>query len=494
MGLETNLSQNKQEAYKRIKQVADTIAINDPSRPEYHFHAPGQWMDDPNGSIFYNGYYHVMYGTNPDSSLNRGGMPYKTGSNKWSPDEPDWLNGIDIWGHARSKDLIHWEYLPIALFPNPVNDEYFIWWGCTRINDDGIPTIIYTSIGHKKNPYDSAEQYIAYGDKDLIEWQQADDLNPIMTQKLHGNKKYYEWRDPFMFNYDDRTFIILGGKDSNNYAVVLLYEALNPQFSKWMFKGELFRYPDRKIKSIECPNIAKFGDYWVLFISPHGPVEYYVGKLDFDTCKFSHEYNGIIDKSVNFYATNLVYDDKERCILWGAIEGFKNTIGWNGAAALPRIVYLKENGKLGQYVAPEIMKLRRKSFKLNKGEKAFLECCTFEIEARIDIRDSGQILLDYSGNTIQVVFRNGLVSFGKLVAEMVPTDGKSLIRIFIDKSVLEIFVDDENCITSIIPTCKTKCNVSMKSEKFSNTMTVWEYNTENLFTYYDDKKEISKVF
>ena len=44
------------------------------------------------------------------------------------------MDGIDVWGHARSRDLIHWEHLPISVFPDPKKDEFFIWWGCTRIN------------------------------------------------------------------------------------------------------------------------------------------------------------------------------------------------------------------------------------------------------------------------------------------------------------------------------------------------------------------------
>ena len=185
-----HLSQTPEEAYRKMKYAGTHVATRDPKRPEYHFHSAGQWMDDPNGSVYHNGYYHIMYGANPDSDSNRGGMPYKTASNKWSPDEPDWMDGIDVWGHARSRDLIHWEHLPISVFPDPKKDEFFIWWGCTRINGDGIPTIIYTSVGHKRNPTDSAEQFIAYGDDELMRWKQADELNPILSDSIHGGKKY----------------------------------------------------------------------------------------------------------------------------------------------------------------------------------------------------------------------------------------------------------------------------------------------------------------
>lgn len=357
-----HLSQTPEEAYRKMKYAGTHVATRDPKRPEYHFHSAGQWMDDPNGSVYHNGYYHIMYGANPDSDSNRGGMPYKTASNKWSPDEPDWMDGIDVWGHARSRDLIHWEHLPISVFPDPKKDEFFIWWGCTRINGDGIPTIIYTSVGHERNPTDSAEQFIAYGDDELMRWKQADDLNPILSNSIHGGRKYYEWRDPFMFEHEGRNFLILGGTDSlskRGRALVLLYEALDSRFTEWVFRGELFEYPE-PLRSIECPNIGRFGDKWAVIVSPHGPVEYFIGNIDFETYKFHWEHRGILNVSTNHYATNLVYDDQDRCILLGAIEGFEGAVGWNGAGALPRELSLSEDGRrLEQRVIPEVETLRR---------------------------------------------------------------------------------------------------------------------------------------
>src|ERR1700756_3730833 len=69
----------------------------DPRRPQFHFLAPANWMNDPNGLVYWNGIYHMFYQHNPNAAV-------------W---------GDMHWGHAISREMIHWRHMPIALAPTP---------------------------------------------------------------------------------------------------------------------------------------------------------------------------------------------------------------------------------------------------------------------------------------------------------------------------------------------------------------------------------------
>lgn len=156
------------ESLKKGKIIAEKC----PYRPQFHLLPPAYWMNDPNGPIFYKGEYHMFYQHNPYSE-----------------------NHDDIhWGHAKSQDLVHWEHLPIALVPN--EDESGCWSGCC-VNNNEIPTIIYTSVGPNKPAKSGAEQWFATSFDDMITWQKHP-KNPIMTLDLHDSLNIFDWRDPYI--------------------------------------------------------------------------------------------------------------------------------------------------------------------------------------------------------------------------------------------------------------------------------------------------------
>src|SRR5215207_181910 len=82
----------------------DNGLYHEPYRPQYHYSPPCRWMNDPNGMVYYEGEYHLFYQFNPVDSV----------------------PGPMHWGHAVSSDLVHWETLPIALYPDEIGP---IWSG-----------------------------------------------------------------------------------------------------------------------------------------------------------------------------------------------------------------------------------------------------------------------------------------------------------------------------------------------------------------------------
>ena len=77
--------------------------MNDFERPLYHYKPQKGWINDPNGLVYFNGYYHLFYQHAPHF-------------------ETPWKESMH-WGHARTKDFLVWEELPVALYPDKPYDK-----------------------------------------------------------------------------------------------------------------------------------------------------------------------------------------------------------------------------------------------------------------------------------------------------------------------------------------------------------------------------------
>ncbi len=419
-------------------------AASDPTRPVYHFHAPAQWMNDPNGPIYFQGYYHVFYQTNPYGD-------------SW---------GHMHWGHARSRDLVHWQYLPIALWPSEELGEEHVFSGCAVLTAKGQPMAFYTSIKKGKPAETYAEQWAALGDKELITWQK-DSANPILTEALHGQTKVYDWRDPFIFHYKGATYMVLGGnlnQRKGGQAVVNLYRAENEALTQWNYLGVLFTHPDPKVVNIECPNFFQIGDHWVLIVSPHGPVEYFVGDFDASHFKFVPQNRATLDYGGNFYAPNTLLGHRGRRLMWGWINGFKADHGWNGCFSLPRVLGVGAHGELLQSPAPELKKLRSDQLRLSDvllqdstqvlaGVKG--DC--LELYADLELLSAGTFQLhlrrsDDGKQSVPITFDGSQLEVAGTKAPfcLLPREQTLKLDVFLDKSVLEVYANGRQCYTRVI--------------------------------------------
>ena len=422
-------------------QAATPRAQADPTRPIFHVASPAQFMNDPNGPIYYHGYYHLFYQLHPYSDA----------------------SGPKYWGHVRSRDLVKWEPLPIALWPAAELGETEIWSGCCTLNGLGQPMCFYTSIGQGKSAFDQAVQCAAVGDDQLIQWQKSP-ANPVLTD-ASNRRKIYDWRDPFIFHDHHQTFLVTGGHLARErQAAVNIYEAENPELTQWRHRGVLFAHPDAGAATVECPNFFQLGKQWVLFVSPYGQVQYFIGSFDATTCRFQAHTRGIVDYGASFYAPNTMQVPDGRRLVWGWLNGFPGGRGWNGCLSLPRELKVSPAGELEQSPAPQLAKLRGPQVAWHRlplaapGQPLALpNTRSLEIRIVIDLPPARQVALKLAGAgggaAIAIGYAGAELSVqdSKAPLLLAPGQSKLTLRIFIDRSVLEVFANDTVCVTKIIP-------------------------------------------
>ncbi|MDX1950593.1 MAG: glycoside hydrolase family 32 protein [Verrucomicrobiota bacterium] len=394
----------------------------DQTRPVFHFRAMANWMNDPNGPIYHQGRYHMFYQHNPTHD--------------------DW--GNLHWGHAVSKDLLHWVHYPHALAPSKELGENHVYSGCAAINGNGQPMLFYTSIGHGKSDMEYAEQWAAVGDPQLMTWSKLTN-NPVLSLDLHGDLKVSDWRDPFIFDFKGEKHMVLGGnlnKRKGGEAVVLHYKAKNKELTAWEYKGIIFRHPDPKVVNIECPNFFELDGKWVLIISPHREVEYFVGSFDGET--FRSEKSGLLDVSGNFYAPNSLVDGRNRRVLWGWVRGWPKGRGWNGCLSVPRVLEVKRDGTLIQKPARELEKLRGKRNGAMKGN-------SFEVMSELDRRKKEGFTVRSDKMRVAIQATEGGVQVGDRSIPLGADEKRAKVRLFWDRSVLEVFVNERNAVTMVFP-------------------------------------------
>jgi len=438
------------ETAQQALENAIPAAQADPLRPRYHFAAPAQWMNDPNGTIFINGEYHLFYQLNPYAA-------------HW---------GEIHWGHAKSVDLVHWEHLPIALAPAYELGEHHCFSGCC-VNDNGTPTIFYTSIGGLlglANVWRGAQQWRATGGSTLLHWQRAEN-NPFVQQSLHP-RKIYDWRDPYIWKDDDEWRMVIAGKHFGDLGgSVFMYTS--PDLKSWTFKGSLFK---NKTKGTECPNVLKYGKRYVLIISPFSQVQYAVGRIENN--RFIPDRWLTLDHGKDFYATNTFVDGDEgyKMVGWLKVPG---NGAWHGCLSLPRHLTLSDSGDLRIVPAKRLESLRVKCIPL---EDSILVGNSLEIKVNYQRADSastvGLILKDDEHEYPLIVdLASGVLDVlneKHKLEQFDPTQPLNL-HIFIDHSVVEVFVNKrESLSTWLRPTFASGGTWKVRLLSPANKIEAWQ--------------------
>ena len=451
---------NSNDPAERAVQRAARRAATDPARPAFHFRPPAQWMNDPNGAIFHNGWYHLFYQFNPYADT-------------W---------GRIHWGHARSRDLVHWEHRPLALHPMHNRGERHCFSGCVAPDGRGRPLIFYTSVRRVTGapPY---EQWTAAGDASLTNFRRLK-CNPILDLDNHGGPRFGNtWRDPYVFTDHGRTFLILGatlGADS----VVPIYEATGPSLLMWNYRGILYRESRLTMPFPECPNFVRVGGRWLLLLSDMRRVQYLCGAFDANECRFHPDTRGRVDTSGNFYATNTAVDDRGRTIMFGWVRGFPRGRGWNGCLALPRELSLDSNNRLVQRPVPELVELRgrhtlEKGIHLHDETRIFDRYAGDSLEFRVAFTNTSArefgIRFDRG---VEVRCRERSIDVASARVHFKSPKRNFRLHGFLDRSVLEVFVNrGRRCITRVVqpPGAGARVEVfARKGEAIVDSLDIWK--------------------
>lgn len=451
---------------------------NDFNRPHYHLLPAANWTNETHGLIFYNGTYHIF------NQKNASGI---------------FLRQIN-WGHFSSPDLIHWTEEKPALMPDTYYDKKGIWSGCAVINDDGIPQLIYTAGGDKMGvgiafPKDSA----------LIKWEKYDG-NPVISEKPEGYART-DMRDEYVWKEDGSWYMIVGfgiEKTKVPHGALLLYKSTD--LKKWDYVHLFFEgNPEVDESGIfwEMPVFKKIGKKYILLVNrvPHNGVparcQYWLG--EFKNEKFVPD-NPIPQnlEIINRLLSPSVLETSEGDIVAFAIipdeigEEASYKQGWAHLYSMPRKWVLK-NGKLCQMPHPIMKQLREQHMaysrqKLTPESPYLLSCDGRQIEVKAtfypaDAKRFGFILYknpDYSEYSMiyydvesqELVVDQTHSSLRAHIPLNIRKDYYCLnttnsveIHLFLDGSVVEGFVNNEDAFTTrIFPLQDTSTQLELFSD------------------------------
>lgn len=237
--------------------------LEDPHHPIYHFTSPEYKLNDPNGLSFWKGYWHLFYQAYP-------------------PEDPR-----QHWGHAISKDLIHWEDLPIAIYPNP---EYQVFSGSALVEEDRVIAIYHgTRLGN---------MVATSNDPLLLNWEKVTDGATIPIHKTEGDRWQhakdlpYTIFDPAIWKKDGIYYALSGSVEYDKRLGQLLpqtYLFKSKDLVSWDFMHP-FIEGDRFTEIGDdnaCPYFWPIGDKHILqFYSHTRGGQYYLGDYDKVNDKF----------------------------------------------------------------------------------------------------------------------------------------------------------------------------------------------------------------
>lgn len=441
----------------QIDEAKVIKVTNERYRLNYHLSPNSGWMNDPNGFVYFKGYYHIFYQYYPYDS-------------QWGPMH---------WGHARSHDLIHWEQLPAALVPGDREDEDGCFSGSAIVKDDKL-FLIYT--GHHyydKNDPDNfwQNQNLAFS-SDGVHFTKYEN-NPIIATPPKDNTIHF--RDPKVWEHDGKYYVVIGSQNEEKLGRILMY--ISNDLFEWEFKGTIAESKSSFEEGFmwECPDLFRLNGKDILLFSPQGikaqkqkylnlfQTGYFIGDFNYQKANYKHHEFVELDHGHDFYATQTMLAPDGRRIVFGWMDMWEANMpeqadGWAGALTLPRELTLKDD-HLYMNPVEEVKNIRtEKAFKkitdmnecsfgkFNKRgleldfvfENLYEKLGNFEFILRSEKENKFYLKMNFSTGNV-TLYKKGKDPYR--YASFSNKESGNL-RVFMDASSIEIFINDGETVFS----------------------------------------------
>ena len=387
-------------------------------RPQLHFSSRRGWNNDPNGLVYYRGEYHLYYQHNPYG----------------------WRSEQKHWGHAVSRDLVHWHELPTALYPHRFGDWCFsgsalVDWhntGGFKTGEADVIVAAYTSTGRGECIAYSNDRGRTFADYEG---------NPVVTHR---------GRDPKVIWYHPGGHWVMAVYDERDESKGIAFYT-SSDLKGWEFRSRIDGY-------YECPEIFELpvdGDpnasKWVVYAA-NG--DYAIGSFDgktFTTESGKHRFN----YGNCFYASQTFSDippqDGRRIqIAWGRIG--HPEMPFNQMMDFPVELTLRttEEG-IRMFAEPvrevELLHRRRHGFdgrSIREGENLLWDITgdLFHIVSEFELGDATELGFVIRGIPVTYSVGSQELSCGEKTAALRPIEGNIRLELLVDRMSIEIFAND----------------------------------------------------
>ena len=416
-----------------------------------HLRAPGNWINDPNGFIYYKGEYHLFY--------------------QHFPYAPRW--GTMHWGHAVSPDLVHWEHLGIALFPTKDYDQNGVFSG-SALEIEGRLHLYFSAVKYDhptpedihlalNDQFETSQAMLTSPDgRHFDNWAGKKQIIPVLTDPELGDRK--NTRDPKVWKVGNTYYMVLGSTCGGKMGRILFYRSSDG--TSWTYANQ---YASPALGAIlECPDLAPLEEGYLFVGSPMGVTTdglayqdqamYARAEFDPDTCQLSlKEPLSFLDYGLDLYAPQSTLDREGRRVIVGwmrmpqPVPQAEDGRGpWNGMMSLPRLAQLRD-GQVCFPVHPNVSAcFTRPAFGLSPlanhrpvrlqttlSEGECLNVGGYQIQMR-----NGRVETDRSG-----VFPD-LPGFRLTAHSPQLSDATCRLDIFADPNLIELFINDGQYVLS----------------------------------------------